>query len=121
MKKILLSLTLLSSLAFSDNLDSFFKTEEKDFTDVLLKNQAQLEKDYARKVESIKKNYPREVIYEDDDRVPTVYFKQPKIFTVYTRQELRSWDDIDVVIGAGWKTIVVGKHQMILNDEIKIK
>jgi len=53
--------------------------------------------------------------------VPSIYFKQPDIYTIYTREEIRSIDNIDIIINRGWKSVIVGDHQLVINDEYKLK
>lgn len=123
-RKTFIYLTLgVGATLMATNLDEFFSTKDHDITDAILTEKTILEK----KVESLEKaNRLKEIEIEHKmtrqaDMAPTVYFKQPKIYTIYTREELRSWGDIDVVFSSGWKTVVVGKHRLVLNNEMKIK
>lgn len=111
------------SLAHGTNLDNFFSNDNVDITDTVITEKKVLE----RKVEALEKENKLQKMeignrfVKQGDLAPTVYFKQPKLYTIYTREELRSWGDIDVVFNSGWKTIIVGKHRLILNNEMKIK
>jgi hypothetical protein len=122
-KIVILGTLFIGNFLTGQNLDKFFDFQVNDVTNdvieergILEKKVSDLEKENKRKDKEIEnKSYPNR------EMPPLVYFKQPKIYTIYTREELRSWDDTDVLFNAGWKTVIVGKHRLILNNEMKIK
>jgi len=123
MKKIYLPLLLSINSLFAIDLDSYFN-DDSDITKDIIEERNMLKS----KIENIQKekqisdeNYNSIKKLADEANVPHIYFKQPKIYTIYTREELRSWGDIDVIFNAGWKSVIVGKHRLILNNELKIK
>lgn len=123
MKTIYLSLLLSTNYLFAINLDSYFQNEYNITNEIIEeRNSLKYELDNVRNEKLIsdqKYNTIKRTV--DEDEVPIIYFKQPKIYTIYTREELRSWGDIDVVYNYGWKSVIVGKHRLILNNELKIK
>jgi len=119
MKKIILimGLGITSMLADNVDLDSFFGND-LEVTDVIIEKMKLEQELSLEKIEKIRKN--TKVVFKEN-QPPKVYFKQPRIYTIYTREELRSYGNIDMILNSGWKTIIVGNHQLIINNEIKIK
>lgn len=111
------------STLMANGLDDFFKTDNVDITDSIVSEKIILERKVKalEKQNALQKMEIEDRIFKSTNPAPNVYFKQPKVYTIYTREELRSWGDFDVVLNAGWKTVVVGKHRLILNNEMKIK
>lgn len=122
-KNTLIYLLLGASTLYANNLDNFFNDDNLDITDTIVSEKIVLEKKLKALEEqnSLQKKKINDRMHLTSNIAPTVYFKQPKVYTIYTREELRSWGDIDVVFNSGWKTVVVGKHRLVLNNEMKIK
>jgi len=100
------------------NLDNYFQ-KNNDITKNLINDINEKKKKNASEMKEIKKNSIKYVVKENTP--PKVYFKQPRVYTIYTREELRSFENVEMVINSGWKTIIVGQHQLVINDEFKIK
>ena len=100
------------------NLDEFFGNDD-DVTEILINDMKQKKKKQLDKIAHIKKNNVKYVIKENTP--PKIYFKQPRVYTIYTREELRTFENVEMIINSGWKTIIVGQHQLVINDEMKIK
>lgn len=118
--KIFLTFLILTNI-YGNNLDSFFKDDVIDATEEIIEMHDLENKKKIQEFNKFKENHKKQVIYVEDEKIPNVVFKQPEVYNIYTRDELRSWNGIDAIISSGWKTIIVGKHQLILNDEIKNK
>jgi len=119
MKKVSLIIAsgIFSLIADGINLDSYF-SKDLEVTDVIIEK-LKLEKEQnIERINKIRKN--TRVVFKEN-QPPKVYFKQPRIYTIYTREELRSYGNVDMILNSGWKTIIVGNHQLIINNEIKIK
>jgi hypothetical protein len=116
MKKIILIGMVISSLN-ANNLDNFFENDIEVTSNVI----SEIEYKQKIKNDEVYKAQKNVKIILKENTPPKVYFKQPRVYTIYTREELRSFRNIDMVINSGWKTIIVGQHQLIINDEYKAK
>lgn len=113
---IVLGLPMILS-ANGVDMDAFFDgtsdVTESVITDIKLKRQVNIDR--------VEKERKRVKIITKENTPPKVYFKQPRIYTIYTRDEIRNFGNIDMILNNGWKTIVVGQHQLVVNDEFKNK
>jgi len=113
----IIPILLLNNINAID-LDKFFEEDTEDITSKIISD---IKYQNSLKDKKILKAKNNQKIILKENRPPKVYFKQPRIYTIYTREELRSFRNIDMILNSGWKTIIVGKHQLIINDEYKVK